>query len=197
MRGTPSDLESDGGEAAVQRTHLLVTHLTAQIDALGQQQETYHRDCTTHQARTHNTTIRTPSDTPLVRPPCHTLAGAQRRATSPGQTMPHPLQARNAELRTELQRLQADNAVLAHRVAREREKARDSEREGTALHPLIMATHPWYGYTPATLHPVHRPATRSGTGRASRRSSSSRRSAPSTSAPAASRAAPPTRPAPR
>lgn len=52
VRGTPSDLESDGGEAAVQRTHLLVTHLTAQIDALGQQQETYHRDCTTHQART-------------------------------------------------------------------------------------------------------------------------------------------------
>jgi hypothetical protein len=63
VRGTPSDLESDGGEAAVQRTHLLVTHLTAQIDALGQQQETYHRDCTTHQARTHITPIRTPSYT--------------------------------------------------------------------------------------------------------------------------------------
>lgn len=46
--------------------------------------------------------------------------------------MPHPLQARNAELRAELQRLQADNAVLAHRVAREREKARESGREGTA-----------------------------------------------------------------
>jgi len=90
VRGTPSDLESDGGEAAVQRTHLLVTHLTAQIDALGQQQETYHRDCTTHQAR-------------------------------------------NAELRAELQRLQADNAVMAHRVAREREKARDSEREKARL----------------------------------------------------------------
>ena len=43
--------------------------------------------------------------------------------------MPHPLQARNAELRAELQRLQADNAVLAHRVAREREKAKETERE--------------------------------------------------------------------
>jgi len=90
VRGTPSDLESDGGEAAVQRTHLLVKHLTAQIDALGQQQETYHRDCTRHQAR-------------------------------------------NAELRAELQRLQADNAVLAHRVAREQEKARDSERDRARL----------------------------------------------------------------
>ena len=57
VRGTPSDLESDGGEAAVQRTHLLVKHLTAQIDALGQQQETYHRDCTRHQARTHDALI--------------------------------------------------------------------------------------------------------------------------------------------
>ena len=82
VRGTVSDLESDGGEAAVQRTHLLVTHLTNQIDSLGQQQETYRADCTAHQTR-------------------------------------------NAELRTELQRLQIDNAALAHRVAREREKARD------------------------------------------------------------------------
>ena len=96
VRGTPSDLESDGGEAAVQRTHLLVTHLTAQIDALGQQQETYHRDCTTHQARRHITRrsarratplwldhhatplqARNAEPPPLVRP-CHTLC---RRAT--------------------------------------------------------------------------------------------------------------------
>ena len=56
--------------------------------------------------------------------------------------MPHPLQARNAELRAELQRLQADNAVLAHRVAREREKARDSGWKGATPLPLIMATHP-------------------------------------------------------
>jgi len=90
VRGTASDLESDGGEAAVQRSHLLVTHLTAQIDALGEQQERYHRECTAHQAR-------------------------------------------NAELHSELQRLQAGNALLAHRVARERERARDSEREKARL----------------------------------------------------------------
>lgn len=64
--------------------------------------------------------------------------------------MLHPSQARNAELRAELQRLQADNAVLAHRVAREQEKARHSARGATGLlyaplswqHALSMATHP-------------------------------------------------------
>ena len=65
--------------------------------------------------------------------------------------MPHPVQARNAELRAELQRLQADNAVLAHRVAREQEKARHSTRRGhwALLCPFIMAARPWHGHTPA------------------------------------------------
>ena len=93
--------------------------------------------------------------------------------------------------RLEDQRLQS--------TATELEKARHSARGATGLfyarlswlHALRMATHP------QLKHPAHRRATRSGSGRASRRSSSSRRSAPSTSAPVPGRAAPPTRPAPR
>lgn len=92
--GDPAS-DGDGGEAAaVQRTHLLVTHLTAQIDALGLQQETYRQQCHDHEAR-------------------------------------------NEQLRAELQRLQGDNSVLAHRVAREREKlselAHDKARLETEL----------------------------------------------------------------
>jgi hypothetical protein len=56
-----------------------VKHLTAQIDALGQQQETYHRDCTRHQARTHDAPIGSARRaTPLWLRPCYTLC---RRAT--------------------------------------------------------------------------------------------------------------------
>lgn len=91
--GDPSS-DGDGGDAAVQRSHLLVTHLTAQIDALGLQQETYRQQCQEHEAR-------------------------------------------NEQLRAELQQLQGDNSVLAHRVAREREKlselARDKARLETEL----------------------------------------------------------------
>jgi len=87
--GDPAS-DGDGGEAAVQRSRLLVTHLTAQIDALGLQQETYHQQCQDHEAR-------------------------------------------NEQLRAELQRLQGDNSVLAHRVAREREKLSDLTRDKARL----------------------------------------------------------------
>ena len=60
------------------RTHLLVSHLTREIDRLGEQQERYRRECE-----------------------------EQRKG--------------NETLQHELSRLQAENAGLCHRVARERE----------------------------------------------------------------------------
>mmetsp|Transcript_16882 Transcript_16882/g.47057 ORF Transcript_16882/g.47057 Transcript_16882/m.47057 type:complete len:194 (+) Transcript_16882:488-1069(+) len=94
MTGLAMGLAPEEARGELERTHLLVSHLASEIDALGQAQERYRRECEE--------------------------------------------QHQEAEkLREELQRLQADNAVLVNRVAREKEIRERAQEEKAKLQQEI------------------------------------------------------------
>lgn len=94
MTGLALGFPLEEAQGELERTHLLVSHLAAEIDALGETQERYRRECEEQQHE----------------------AG---------------------QLREELGRLQADNAGLVHRVAREREVRQAAQLETARLEQEI------------------------------------------------------------